>query len=117
MGWTGASTKEATNGILHVPIGEFWLNGQSLKGGIIPLQLYRSTQQLLKTLIERDHAKPSFVFDREFKIEEALEAFREFSDHKLVKAVIRFDKKVHMNGNYIRDPLEGEPVRKRNRFS
>jgi hypothetical protein len=93
------------------------LKGQFLKAGIIPLQLYRPTQQLLKTLIEIDHAKSSFVFDREFKIEEVPEVFREFSGHKLVKAVIRFDKKVHANGDSIRDPLEGEPVRKRTRRS
>ncbi|KAH8819315.1 putative S-glutathione dehydrogenase [Xylogone sp. PMI_703] len=46
--------------------------------------------ELLKTLIERADAKPSFVFTKEFSIEEGAKAFREFSDHEIVKGVIRF---------------------------
>lgn len=59
-----------------------------MRGGIAPV---RQSQELLKTLIERDNAKPSFVFDREFRIEEGAEAFKEFEAHKLIKAVFRFD--------------------------
>lgn len=59
-----------------------------MKGGGAQIRLY---QELLKTLIERDNAKPSFVFDKEFKIEDGFQAFREFSEHKLIKAVFRFD--------------------------
>lgn len=64
------------------------------------------------------------MFDREFKIEYAPEAFRLFSDHKLVKAIFRFDRDEHHgngygnengHGEHIRNPLEGEPVRKRTR--
>ena len=81
---------------------------------------YKAIQLLLKTLIERDNAKPSFVFDREFRIEEAPEAFRDFSDHKLVKAVFRFKNEwegigVEVKTTNGRDPLDGEPVKKRSR--
>jgi hypothetical protein len=50
-----------------------------------------------------------------------LQAFREVSHHKLIKAVFQFDKEleIHYNGNgnveTYRDPLEGEPIRKRGR--
>jgi len=121
----GAATKQEAQGILPVPIGDWWIKGQSLRGGAITSDLYRSTQLLLKKLIERDHAKPSFVFDREFRIEDAPEAFRLFSEHKLVKAVFRFDKEGNKDGNgngngngeAVRDPLQGEPVKKQSRRS
>jgi threonine dehydrogenase-like Zn-dependent dehydrogenase len=41
-------------------------------------------------LIDSGKAKPSFVFDREFTIDQGAEAFEQFSEHKLVKAVFRF---------------------------
>ena len=47
-------------------------------------------QDLLKNLIESGKAKPSFVFEKEFKIEDGAEAYREFSEHKVVKVVFRF---------------------------
>ena len=109
---------------MPVPIGELWLKGISIKGGIIGAG-YKPTQLLLKNLIERDGARPSFVFDKEFKIEQAAEAFREFSDHKIVKAVFRFGNEWEKNseevkengGANVRDPLQGEPVKKRSRRS
>lgn len=121
----GGSSKDAKKGILPVPIGDLWLKGINLKGGIIGAEAYKQTQLLLKNLIERDNAKPSFVFDREFGIDEAAEAFRNFSDHKLIKAVFRFDKYEKTNassektygGPSVRDPLDGEPVRKRSHQS
>ena len=122
----GARSGDAKKGLLTVPIGDFWLKSINLKGGIIGGEAYKQTQLLLKNLIERDGAKPSFVFDKEFSIDEAEEAFREFSDHKLVKAVFRFDKEWKTNGGSsikthggpnVRDPLDGEPVRKKSRRS
>ena len=117
----GAANKQEAKGILSVPIGDWWLKGQSLRGGVITDDLYKPTQLLLKNLIERDNAKPSFVFDREFKVEDAPEAYRLFSDHKIVKGVLKFDREEksngHANGHHDRDPLEGEPVRKRTRRS
>ena len=110
---------------MRVPIGDFWLKGQSIKAGFISGVPYKQVQALLKLLIERDGAKPSFVFDREFKIEDALEAYREFADHKITKAVFRFGERIKENGEDLhthngrgsRDPLQGEPIRKRARRS
>jgi threonine dehydrogenase-like Zn-dependent dehydrogenase len=118
----GETSKDSRNGIYPINIGELFFKALSFKGGFLSPDAYKATQLLLKKLIERHDAKPSFVFDKEFSIEQAPEAFKEFSDHRLVKAVIRFEKewsgneeeeKVH-NG---RDPLEGEPVKKRVRRS
>jgi hypothetical protein len=98
------------------------LKGQSIKAGFISGEPYKQVQNLLKLLIERDGAKPSFVFDREFRIDDAQEAYQEFSDHKITKAVFRFDERVkgysrpvHTNGRISQDPLQGEPIRKRAR--
>lgn len=46
-------------------------------------------QDLLKKLVDSGKAKPSFVFDGEFTIDQGAEAFELFSEHKLVKAVFR----------------------------
>jgi len=80
----------------------------------VQLRLY---QELLKTLIESGKGKPSFVFDKEFRIEEGAEAFREFSDHKLIKAVFRFDTlrgSLNVNGKRKRHSSE-PPQRKAHR--
>jgi hypothetical protein len=55
------------------------------------------------------------VFDREFKIDDTPEAYREFSDHKITEAVVRFGETVKENGYGLvaYDPHEGEPIRKR----
>ncbi|KAH8804410.1 putative S-glutathione dehydrogenase [Xylogone sp. PMI_703] len=66
------------------------INVTRVGGGIGLIGPYKQTQDLLKRLIERDDAKPSFVFDRVFKIESAADAYREFSDHKITKAVFQF---------------------------
>lgn len=78
----------AGKGFLSFPFGSWWIKGQSIRGGIAPV---RQFQELLKTLIERDNAKPSFVITKRFRIEDGATAFREFSDHKLIKAVFEFD--------------------------
>lgn len=94
---SGATNPAAAQVIIPVPVGLIWLKGLTIKGGPVQLRLY---QYLLKTLIESGKGKPSFVFDKEFRIEEGAEAFREFSDHKLIKAVFRFDTPLgSVNGN------------------
>lgn len=75
-------------GLFEIPFGESWLKGQSIKSGIVPLRQY---QPALKRLIESGRAKPSFIFDRELRIEDAAEAYKEFSDHDFIKSVIRLD--------------------------
>lgn len=56
----------------------------------------RLYQQTLKNLIERGKAKPNFVFDGEYKIEDATNAFKDFSEHKVVKAIFSFEKAAEM---------------------
>jgi threonine dehydrogenase-like Zn-dependent dehydrogenase len=75
-------------GIFEIPFGESWFKGQSIKSGIVQLRQY---QPALKRLIESGRAKPSFIFDRELRIEDAAEAYKEFSDHDFIKSVIRLD--------------------------
>jgi threonine dehydrogenase-like Zn-dependent dehydrogenase len=75
-------------GIFEIPFGESWLKGQSIKSGIVQL---RQFQPALKRLIESGRAKPSFIFDRELRIEDAPEAYKEFSNHDFIKSVIRLD--------------------------
>lgn len=41
-------------------------------------------------LIQSGKAKPGFIFDTEIKIGNAVEAYKQFSDRKFIKAVIRF---------------------------
>jgi len=76
-------------GTVEFPIGAWWIKNISIKGGIVQIRLY---QELLKNLIERGNAKPSFVFTKEYRIEDAAQAYRDFSDHKIIKAVFKFDK-------------------------
>ncbi|CZR60736.1 related to formaldehyde dehydrogenase [Phialocephala subalpina] len=81
------ATDSDSKGDIQFPAGLFWVKSLSMKGGTAQLRLY---QDLLKGLIESGKAKPSFVFEKEFSIEQGKEAFKEFSEHKLVKAVFKF---------------------------
>jgi threonine dehydrogenase-like Zn-dependent dehydrogenase len=87
-------------GIIEIPFGESWLKSQTIRSGIVPLRQY---QPALKKLIESGRAKPSFVFDKELRIEDAPEAYQEFSDHDFIKSVIRFDGE---NGSLIEEESE-----------
>lgn len=49
-------------------------------------------QQLLLQLIQDGKARPSFVFDKEFSIEDAPKAYKLFNERKLVKAYFRMDQ-------------------------
>jgi glutathione-independent formaldehyde dehydrogenase len=69
-------------------MGEWWSKGQTIKRRYVQP---RSFEELLKILIERGKAKPSFVFTKEFKIEDAPQVYKEFEARKLIKAVSRFD--------------------------
>ena len=42
-------------------------------------------------MIDTGKAKPSFVFEREFRIEDGAKAYKLFNDKKILKAVFRFD--------------------------
>jgi glutathione-independent formaldehyde dehydrogenase len=69
-------------------MGEWWSKGQTIKGGFVQP---RPFEELLKILIERGKAKPSFGFTKEFRIEDAPQAYKEFEAQKLIKAVFKFD--------------------------
>lgn len=77
-----------TKGVIQFPFGLFWSKGLSMKAG--PANPIRDYQKLLKTLIESGKAKPSFVFDKEFCIEDGAKAYDQFSKHELIKAVFKF---------------------------
>jgi threonine dehydrogenase-like Zn-dependent dehydrogenase len=101
-------------GTLEIPVGEAWLKSLTIKGGIVPLRQY---QPALKRLIESGRAKPSFIFDRELRIKDAPEAYKEFSDHDFIKSVIRLDD--NENGSLIEEEESEEKAptqkkRKRN---
>jgi hypothetical protein len=58
-----------------------------MQGGAVPIRKY---QLNLKKLIKSGRANPGFIFDKEIRIEDAGEAYIEFSDYDFVKAVISF---------------------------
>lgn len=85
----GGATAPLKQGILPFPFGQFFLKSLSLKSGVVQIRLY---QNLLLKLIESGKARPSFVFEKEYKIEDAPKAYQEFNEHKVTKAVFRFGK-------------------------
>ena len=100
-------------GIFEIPFGEAWIKSVSIKGGLVPLRTY---QPALKRLIESGRAKPSFIFDRELRIEDAPEAYREFSDHDFIKSVIILDGEKNGHFNKGEESEEEAPTpRKRRR--
>ncbi len=105
----GGATPALKKGVFEIPFGESWLKSQTIRSGIVPLRQY---QPALKKLIESGRAKPSFIIDRELRIDDAPEAYQEFSDHDFIKSVIRF-------GDFEEtDSVEEEeerPLRKRKR--
>lgn len=108
----GGATPALKKGIFEIPFGESWLKSQTIKSGIVPLRQY---QPALKKLIESGRAKPSFVFDRELRIEDAPEAYKEFSDHDFIKSVIRLDHGENGHGSLIEEEEDKEkaPIQKK----
>ena len=100
-------------GIFEIPFGESWIKGQSIKSGIVQL---RQFQPALKRLIESGRAKPSFIFDRELRIEDAPEAYKEFSDHDFIKSVIRLDgeKGSLIDNDKVEEESSAQKKRKKN---
>lgn len=84
----GAPTPDTKNGILPLPFGLMFAKGISMgMGPVAP----NSLQEPLRRLIESGVARPSFVFGKGFKVNEAPQAFRQFSNHEILKPFIRFD--------------------------
>lgn len=73
---------------MSFPFGEWWFKSLSIKGGLVDT---RRHQKLLQNLIESGKAKPSFVFDRKFHIDQANEAYLLFSKQFVTKAYFSFD--------------------------
>lgn len=66
------------------------VKGANYQGWLCTVQL-RQYQEFLKTLIERENARPSFLFSEEFRIEEAAQAFKEFDARKVIKTLFKYD--------------------------
>ncbi|CZS92769.1 hypothetical protein WAI453_006574 [Rhynchosporium graminicola] len=107
------TTPALKKGIFEIPFGESWFKGQTIRSGIVPLREY---QPALLKMINSGRAKPSFVVDRELRIDDAPEAYQEFSDHDFIKSVIRFgnfrDQEEDSSGE---EEEEERPLRKRKR--
>ncbi|EHL02038.1 putative S-(hydroxymethyl)glutathione dehydrogenase [Glarea lozoyensis 74030] len=72
------------------------VNVTRLYGGIGQIGVYvpKDIDVLLK-LIQSGKAKPSFVFTNKFNIDDAVKAYDDFGNRKLIKAVFQFPSKEH----------------------
>ncbi|KAK5721213.1 hypothetical protein LTR17_014774 [Elasticomyces elasticus] len=75
--------------LAHIPfdIAAWWLKNITITGGSV---LAAAQEPALINLITAGRAKPSFVFDHVVRIEDAPEAYRLFSEHKVQKVAIDF---------------------------
>lgn len=76
------------DGFLNFPIGEWWTKSISMKGGIVDTRRY---QNVLQVLIESGKAKPSFVFDKRFRLKDAKKAFKMFAKREIIKPYFTVD--------------------------
>ncbi|KAG4421294.1 hypothetical protein IFR04_005596 [Cadophora malorum] len=106
------ATPALKKGIFEIPFGESWFKGQTIRSGIVPLREY---QPALLKLIQSGRAKPSFIVDREIKIDDAPETYQEFSDHDFIKSVIRFGDFEGKESSSEIEEEEERPLRKRKR--
>lgn len=88
------------------------MKSQTIRSGVVPLRKYQAT--LLK-LIASGRAKPSFIVDREIRVEDAPEAYQEFSDREFIKGVIRFGGFEGKEDSSSVEEEEERPLRKRKR--
>lgn len=75
------------DGTIKFPVGEWWIKNISINGGTI---ISTNLWQPLKELIVNGRAKPSFVVDKVVSIDEVVEAYKGFSEHKYGKVLIKF---------------------------
>jgi threonine dehydrogenase-like Zn-dependent dehydrogenase len=109
----GSVKATAKKGLFEVPIGTVWLKSQLIRGGLVPLRTYQPT---LKKLIESGRMRPSFIFDKGLRINDAPKAYAEFSNHDFIKGVILFEGTD--NGGLTEDgEREQHPLKKRKRNS
>jgi hypothetical protein len=74
--------------LLNFPLGEWWIKSISMKGGLVDTRRY---QNVLQVLIESGKAKPSFVFDKRFRLKDAKKAYRLFAKREIIKAYFVVD--------------------------
>lgn len=69
-------------------IASYWLKGPTINGGLV---FASKAEPALKDLVTAGRVHPGFVFDYVVHIDEAPEAYRLFSKHKVQKAAIKFE--------------------------
>ena len=74
-------------GVIEFDVATWYLKNVSINGGAVDQQ---AQAPALRSLIEAGRAKPGFVFDKTISIEEAPEAYRLFSERKVIKVAIQF---------------------------
>ncbi|KAG9236276.1 hypothetical protein BJ875DRAFT_494319 [Amylocarpus encephaloides] len=74
----GEGTADEKKGILPFPAAEFLLKGLTMSGGVAKTHF--------------------FVFSKDYKIEDGAKAYRDFSEHRIIKAVFRFDREYRRLG-------------------
>ena len=69
-------------------IAAWWFKGATINGGIVASA---EDEPSLKDLVTAGRVQPGFVFDHIVHIDQAPEAYRLFSEHKIQKAAIKFE--------------------------
>ncbi|KAK3626324.1 hypothetical protein LTR56_019902 [Elasticomyces elasticus] len=96
--------------LAHVPfdIAAWWIKNLTITGGSVPAA---AQEPALIDLITAGRAKPSFVFDHVVRIEDAPEAYRLFSEHKVQKVAIDFAPQLSETNGTKRKYGEGSDVK------
>ena len=74
--------------IVPFDIFTWWFKSATINGGYV---LASQAEPVLKALITEGRVRPGFVFDHVITIDQAPEAYRLFSEHKIQKAAIKFE--------------------------
>lgn len=69
-------------------IAAWWFKGATINGGLVASA---EDEPSLKDLVTAGRVRPGFVFDHIVHIDQAPEAYRLFSEHKIQKAAIKFE--------------------------
>lgn len=69
-------------------VAAWWFKGAVINGGPV---LANQQEPALKDLVAAGRVRPGFVFDHIIHIDQAPEAYRLFSDHKVQKVAIKFE--------------------------
>ena len=72
---------------IRFPLCDFWTKNLSMQTGAVDSKVLAP---MLLGLIESGRAKPSFIFTAELGIEDAMEGYTAFSEHKEIKVAFKF---------------------------